>query len=134
MDRERVGSMAGRSVAQVMSDILGNVEEITRAEVQLVKAEFKEEAARGLSAAAIGGTGLVLALYAIGFLLVAAFIGLASVIPAWSAALLLALPLGVASAVSIGAGVKRLRTLSLRPEKTIDTVKENLEWLKHQAR
>ena len=53
-----------RSIASVLSDIVGNVQEIVRAEVRLAKTEVREEigkARRGLMFVAAGATAAVLA-------------------------------------------------------------------------
>ena len=126
--------MAASSVAHILGDIVGNVQEITRSEIRLVKTELREEAGRAIAAAGITSIGLLLTFYGVGLVLVAAFVALTLAMPAWTAAIVLAVPVGAIGALLIQTGVKRLRTLSLKPEKTIETVKENLEWLKTQTK
>jgi hypothetical protein len=52
--------------------------------------------------------------------------------PDWAAALLVALALGIAAAVLLAKGRANLRMPV--PDKTIENVKENVEWMKNQTR
>jgi uncharacterized membrane-anchored protein YhcB (DUF1043 family) len=48
----------------------------------------------------------------------------------WQSALIVGLILGIAAGATILFGVSRFKRTSLRPEKTIETLEENKEWLK----
>ena len=61
-----------RSFADVLDDIVGNVQGIIRSEVRLAKAEIQEETVKAGKAARFAGSGAVLGLYAVGFLLLTA--------------------------------------------------------------
>ena len=59
---------------------------------------------------------------------------LATVMPIWAAALLLFGIMGATTAVLVTAGTKRFKTVHATPEKTIETIKENVEWVKSQIK
>ena len=123
-----------RSFSDVLEDIVANVQGIIRSEVRLAKAEIKEETNKAGRAASVLGSGAVLGLYALGFLLLAAFFGLEFLVPAWAAALIVAVFTGVIAGILASLGMSRMKHVSPRPDKTIQTIKEDIEWAKHPTR
>lgn len=123
-----------RSVSDVLGDILGNLQDIVRSEARLAKAEFKTEAGHAAKAAKPLIAGAVLSLYAGGLLLVALVLGLSLVLPPWVAALSVGVLMALVAATLIGVGRAGLRTVKSKPEKTIETMKEDVQWLKDQTR
>ncbi len=119
-----------RSFAGVVEDIVGNVQGIIRSEVRLAKTEIKEETAKAGRAGGMLGGGAVLGLYALGFALLAGFFALEYVVAPWLSALIVAVVTGVIAAILVSMGWKRLKQAHPRPEKTIDTMKENVQWAK----
>jgi Flp pilus assembly protein TadB len=129
--------MAGennRSIADVLEDILANVQTIIRSEVRLAKTEITEEATKAGRAAGMMAGGAIAALFTVWLLLLTIVFALATVIPMWSAALLVFVVLGAVTAVLLIAGKKRFKTVHAKPEKTIESVKENVEWVKSQTK
>jgi uncharacterized membrane protein YqjE len=125
--------MAGennRSIADVLQDIVANVQTIIRSEVRLAKAELAEEAIKAGRAAGMMAGGTVAALFTVWLLLLTVLLGLATVMPTWSAALLLCVVMAIVTGVLVTAGKKRLKAVHAKPEKTIESVKENVQWAK----
>jgi uncharacterized membrane protein YqjE len=125
---------ADRSISSVLSDIVGNIQQIVRAEVRLAKAEVREEAVKAKRGVVLLGAGAVGFLFAVGFLLLALVYALATVWPAWAAALVVALVAAVVGGAITAAGVKHLKSISLAPPRTVSTIQENIEWAKTRAR
>jgi Flp pilus assembly protein TadB len=123
-----------RSFSTVLENIVGNIQGIIRSEVRLAKAEIQEETVKAGKAAGIAASGAVLALYAVGFVLLTCVYALETAVAPWLAALIVAVVVGAVSAVLIRMGAKRFKRVHPRPDKTIGTIKENLEWAKDQAR
>ena len=86
-----------RSVIDVFQDIVGNVQNIIRSEIQLAKTEVKEETTKAGKAAGVIAAGGVLGLYAVGFLLVTIARALEIVTAPWLASLIVAVLVGVAA-------------------------------------
>jgi len=122
-----------RSFTEVVGDIVGNVQGIIRSEVRLAKTEMREEAVAAGKAGGIAGAGAALAFYALGFLLLTCVYALEIALAAWLSALLVAVGAGVIGATLIYVGRKRLRQVPA-PRKTIETIKENVEWAKQQTK
>jgi uncharacterized membrane protein YqjE len=115
----------------VFQDIVRNFQEIVRSEVRLAKTELRDEASKAKLALAWLAGGAVLGLISLVILALAAVYALATVLPEWGAGLLVGVGLAVAATLVAIGGIKRLRTVH-GPERTLDSLKENAEWVKHQ--
>jgi uncharacterized membrane protein YqjE len=120
------------SFAKLVEDAFANVQEIIRSEVRLAKAETKQEAAKAARAGAVLGSGIALTLFALGFLLWSAVYGLWIAWPAWLAALAVGVVLAIAAGVAITVGRTKMREVIMPPARTVENVRENLEWVKHR--
>jgi hypothetical protein len=118
-----------RSIPEILQDVLTNIQDIVRAEVRLAKAELGEELNRARSGGLLIGVGAVAAIFSTLFLLLACVYALGRVVPNWAAALIVAAAVGVAAAVTLGLGLKRLKTIQAAP-KTAASLKENVRWAK----
>jgi uncharacterized membrane protein YqjE len=121
-----------RPMTEIFRDIVGNVQEMVRSEVRLARVELREEASKTARAGAMLAAGGVLAIVAAVFLLVCIAQLLDMVMPDWAAALVIAIALGIPAAVMVSRGRERLHVPM--PEKTIENVKENVEWMKNQTK
>lgn len=121
-----------RPVTEVFKDIIGNVQEMIRSEVRLARVEMSEEVSKTAWAGAMLAAGAVLGGIAAVFLLVCIAQLLGLVMPAWAASLLVAVVIGIAGFSLIATGKNRLRVP--KPDKTIENVKENVEWMKNQTK
>ena len=118
-----------RSIPEILQDVLTNIQDIVRAEVRLAKAELGEELNRARTGGLLIGVGAVAAIFSALFLLLACVYVLGRVMPNWAAALIVAAAVGVAAAVTLGLGLKRLKTIQAAP-KTAASLKENVRWAK----
>jgi apolipoprotein N-acyltransferase len=123
-----------RSLADIARDALWNVQEIIRSEIRLARAEMQEKAAQARQAGILLAVGAVTGLYAVAFVLVCVYNALAYVMWPWLSALLIGIVLAAVAGMMLGAGVKRLKRLKPTPERTVESVKENVEWVRNQTR
>jgi uncharacterized membrane protein YqjE len=123
-----------RSVPEVLQDIVNNLQEIIKSEFRLAKTELKEEAARAAKPAATFGFGLVAGFYGIGFLLVAAVCGLSMVMAGWLAALLVGAVLSIVAIALTSSSGKELKSVNAIPDKTVQSLEENVQWAKRQIK
>jgi len=121
-----------RSISDVLQDILRNVQEIVRSEVRLAKTEIREEAGKAKSSAVLLGVGAVTAMFAMLFLLLTIVHALALVMPRWTAALIVGSALAVVASVILTAGIRLVKQINPTPKRTVETIKENVEWAKQQ--
>ncbi|MGC4050234.1 MAG: phage holin family protein [Paludibaculum sp.] len=109
-------AVTARSFADVLRDVIRNMQEMVRSEIRLVKAEFHEEAVHAKSSALILLAGGALSLLAAIFLVLATVFALAMVMPLWAAALIAGLVLAVGAGFTLASGVRRLQRLHPRLE------------------
>lgn len=126
-------SSGDRGISDVVQDIFGNIQDIVRSEVRLAKTELREEIAKTGRAALFIAIGGMIGFLAIVFLLVGVLFALASIVPYWSAALIIALILMSGCAICMIAGARLLRRIRLAPVTTA-SLKENVEWAKQQIK
>jgi uncharacterized membrane protein YqjE len=123
-----------RSMGTVLSEIVGDLQGIVRAEVRLARAEVKEElAAARRGTIFFAGGAMVLAL-ALALVLLALVYALATVWPAWAAALAVAGLTAAAGAALMAAGRRAFSAVELPPPRTATTVRENIQWAKSRTR
>jgi len=120
-----------RSLFGLVGDVPQLVKNLVKGEIALLKAELVGKAKVFAIAAALLVVALVIVLYAIGVLLTAAVMGLATVMPAWLAAIVIAVVMLIVAAVLGLLGWKRLKKgLPITPKRTIDSVKNDINAVK----
>ena len=123
-----------RSMTEVLQDIVADVQQIIRSEVLLAKTEIKEEATQAAKAGGLLAVGAVTAFYALGFLLLFCVYLLGVVIVPWAAALIVGVTVAIAAGVLLSTGIKRIKQVSPTPQRTVDSLKENVQWVKDQTK
>jgi Flp pilus assembly protein TadB len=118
----------------VLQDIIRDVQEIVRSEMRLAKTELREEAAKAKTAAGLLAAAAVTALFAVFFVLLTVVDALALVMPRWAAALIVGVGLAVIATVMVMAGLTRLKQIQATPARAMDSMKENVEWVKQQTK
>jgi MFS family permease len=78
--------------------------------------------------------GAAMGFYAVGILLFTAVMGLATMMATWQAALIVGAVLGIIALTLITTASKRLKHVNAVPERTIETMKENVQWAKNQIK
>ena len=134
--RHTSGTLAAdgdRSIPEVLKDIGSSIQQIIRWEFQLAKIEVSESARQARSSAAMLASGGLLGIFALGFLLLAALFALDLVLPSWLSALILGALLLSGAALGVSGGIRRFRAVR-PPRKTIQTVKEDLQWMNDRPR
>lgn len=122
---------ADTSVGELIGSISNDLSQLFRQEVELAKAELKQETAKaGKAAGMLGGAGFAgyLAVVLLSFALVFA---LANVMDAGWAALIVAAVWTAVGAALYASGRKQLKTVDPVPHRTVDTIKEDARWLKN---
>lgn len=120
-----------RGTGELVKLLSDQVSTLVRQEVELAKAEVAEKGKKaGVSAGMFGGAGIA-GLMTLGSLTAFLILVLALAIPAWASALLVTLLwAGIAGALGLQ-GRNKLRAVGTPvPERTVETVKEDLQWLK----
>jgi nitrate/nitrite transporter NarK len=121
---------ANASPGELASEVAKDMSTLVRQEVALAKAELQQEAkTAGTAAGAFGGAGFA-GYFVLVFLSLAMMWALGSQMALGWAALIVAGVWAVAAAVLALVGRKKLKAFSPKPERTIETVKEDVQWAK----
>ena len=116
---------ARRRWTAVREKVMGGAESTSN------KAEVKQEAVKaGKAAGMLGGAGFA-GYLAVVLLSFAVVFGLANVMDAGWAALVVAVVWAAIGAALYATGRKRLKTVDPVPRRTVDTIKEDAQWLKN---
>ena len=118
-DGSDVGST---TVGELIGEVTRDLSLLMRQEVELAKAELKTEAGKTGKAAGVLGAAGFAAYMVLLFLSVALWAGLANVMDAGWAALIVAALWGVIGAVLFVTGRSTMRSVHPKPERTVDTV------------
>ena len=120
-----------RSTGALVKDLSQQASILVRKEIELAKVELAEKGRQaGTGIAAVAGAAVV-SLAALGALTAFLILALDEAMPSWAAALIVTVLWAV---VGIALGMfarQKLREMGSPVEKTVDTLKEDLEWLKH---
>jgi Putative Actinobacterial Holin-X, holin superfamily III len=128
---ERTDEVADTSIGDLIGNISNDLSQLFRQEVELAKAELKQEASKaGKAAGMLGGAGFA-GYLAVVLLSFAAVFGLANVMDAGWAALIVAAIWAIVGAVLYVTGRNKLKTVDPMPRRTVDTIKEDAQWLKN---
>jgi len=119
---------------QILQDIVNHVNDIIRSEVRLATTEVRQDVTHVAKAGTWIGVAGVLSLYAVGFVFLSAVYALQGVMPSWLAALVVGVGVGIVAAALYFTGRKKLAQASLRPDKTIQTLEDNVTWFKRQTK
>jgi hypothetical protein len=124
-----------RSLGDLFADLSRDITTLVRQEINLARTELGQTASkvgRDIGFLAVGG----LVIYA-GFLgiLAAIVIILGTVgLPWWLSALIVGLIVAIVGYLLVRRGLDALKKENLAPQKTVETIKEDVEWAKEQTR
>lgn len=124
-----------RSTQELVKQLADQTTALVRQEVELAKAELSEKGKRaGIGAGMFGGAG-VAGLYAVGALTAAIILALATALDGWLAALIVAVVYGAIAGVLALQGRRKVRQATpATPERTVETVKDDVEVVKQRAK
>jgi hypothetical protein len=121
-----------RSLGDLFSELAAETGTLVRQEVSLAQAEISDKANRvgkQIGYLAIGGAIGYAAMLAI---MAGIIIALSRFVPAWAAALLVGAIVGAVSFFLISSAIERLKNTNLKPEESVESIKEDAQWLKNQ--
>ena len=123
------------SLASLLSGIVGDAQVLVRQEIALARQEIREEISNakdaGISLAIAGGV------LAVGGLLLVLTLAQALAYflhwPVWVGYGVVGTVLAIVGYILLSSAQKRMKEISPVPEKTVETMKENVEWIKDRT-
>ena len=135
MTASRENELRDRPTGDLLRDLSDHTTTLVKQEMELAKAELQEKGKQaGLGAGMFGGAGLF-GLGAFAALTACLIAALDQVMEIWLAALVVAVAYAVIAAVLAMTGKQKVKqAVPPVPEQAKDSVKEDMEWAKTQAR
>jgi xanthine/uracil permease len=121
-----------QSLGQLFSQLSHDVSYLFQQEVQLAKVEMTEKASQAGKQAGFIAAGGFIAYAGFLALLAALILGLAELMAGWLAALIVGVVVVAIGYFLLQKGINDLKNLNPAPERTIETIKEDGQWLKQQ--
>jgi len=125
-------STSDASLGELFSQLTSDMSGLVRDEVQLAKVELKDEINKVGKAGGMFGGAALAAYMAVVLLSFAAAWGLAELMAVGWAFLIVGVVWAVAGTLLYLRGRDQLQRVDLKPEQTIDTLKEDVQWVKNQ--
>ncbi|HWJ82229.1 MAG TPA: phage holin family protein [Nocardioides sp.] len=132
--RVRAPEPDSQSTGELVSRMSQDVSRLVRDELRLARAEMTAKGKRaGIGAGMFGAAGL-LALYGVGVLIATVVLALDLVMPAWLAALVVAVVLLAAAGLAALLGKNKVTEAAPPvPERTVENVKRDVEAVRHHG-
>lgn len=122
-----------RSLGDLFSELAAETGTLVRQEVALAQTELTAKAAvvgKNVGFLAVGGAMGYAAVLAV---LAGIILGLSYFMPVWIAAILVGLVIGGAAFFVISSALEELKNTNLKPDETVESIKEDAQWLKNQV-
>jgi Putative Actinobacterial Holin-X, holin superfamily III len=124
-----------RSTGELLKDLSRDTSTLVRQEIALAKAEIAEKGKKAGAGAGMLAGAAVAALLMLGAFTTFLVLALDEAMPPWAAALVVTLLWGAVAGGLAYLGRAKVQEMgSPMPEETMDSVKEDIEWLKGRTR
>ncbi len=129
------------SLAELLAELREELVRLVRSEVALARAEMAAKArdigrnvGLAVAGALVGYTALIFLLLAAtaGTVDILAAVGVADGVAGWLGPLLVGLVVGAVAAILVSVGVRRLRSFSPTPTRTMDAIQETRRWIERK--
>jgi len=131
--RNGVDDTYDRSLGDLLKELTGEFQHLARAEVELAKLEIREEIGDAKDAATKFGIAAGTGVLAVLMLSFAAAWGLAEVMPAGVAFLIIGVVYGAVAWWAFARAREQAKQVDPVPEQTIQTLKEDVQWARARS-
>jgi hypothetical protein len=121
------------SLGELFSELSQEASTLIRQEVQLAKTEITHKATKAGREVAFMAAGGFIAYAGFLALIAAAILGVGEFLPLWLSALLIGVIVAGVGYLLLQKGLSGLKEINPAPRRTIETLKEDKEWLKQQV-
>ena len=132
-----------RSLGDLFSELAAETSTLVRQEVSLAQTELTQKATSVgkdvgflVAGGAVGYTALLVILAAVVIVLtqlISSLSGWQIITSAWIAAAIVGLAVGIVAYMLVTSALAKLKNTELTPRQTVETLKEDAEWLKNQV-
>lgn len=123
-----------RGLGEEAGQIAQDLRNLLRSEVQLAKAETREQIQLAIRSAIWGAVAALCALLTLVFIALTSMFALWVVLPMWLSALIVTAGLFLIAGLAGLMAYARIKQISLVPKRTVDSLKEDVAWAKAQLK
>lgn len=123
-----------RSTVQVVQDVAEHAQMLLRSELELAKIEIQEAVTKLAIAAGLAIAGAVFGLFVLGFVGVTVAVALQQIARPWVAWTVVTVGYLVVGLIALFIAKRTAAKANLSPERTKQSIEENVEWAKQQMR
>ncbi len=120
------------SLGRLFRDLADDLSDLTRKEIELARTETMEKVSHASKAVISMAAGGFIAYAGLLFLLAAAVLVIATWVPYWLSAVIVGGIAVIVGLIMLQGGRSALQSTNITPEKTVDTMKENAQWVKEK--
>ena len=120
------------SLGRLFRDLADDISDLTRKEIELARTETMEKVSHASKAVISMAAGGFIAYAGLLFLLAAAVLVIATWVPYWLSAVIVGSVAVIVGLIMVQGGRSALKDTNIAPEKTVDTMKENAQWVKEK--
>jgi uncharacterized membrane protein YqjE len=121
------------SIGDLFTGLTEDMTRLLRQEIELARVETTQKINRTMRSVIMLAAGGFVAYAGLILLLIAVAIGLSYWMPLWLSTLIVSVVALVVGAVLIGSGRSSLSNLTVVPENTVESIKEDARWAKEQV-
>ena len=122
-------------LSQLLRELAADGRRLVRDEIGLAKLELGQTARAAAADGVLVGAGVVVGAFGVACLLAALVIGIGVLIGSyWISALLVGVLLLVVGGLALVKGLERVRSTRIAPEKTIESLRDDVEWAGDEVR
>lgn len=121
------------SIGTLFTDLTEDMGKLVRQEIELARVETIQKVNRAMRSVILLAAGGLVAYAGVITLLITVAIALGRVMPYWLSTLIVGVVALIVGAILIGSGRSSLSNLTVVPENTVESIKEDARWAKEQV-
>lgn len=122
------------TLGDLFSSLTEDMSTLIRKEVDLARTETLEKVSSATRSVVSMVAGGMIAYAGLIGVMIAVIVGLSRLMPLWLSALIVGIVVIVIGAIMIMSGRSSLQKMTVVPEQTVESMKENTEWAKEQVK
>ena len=123
-----------RSLGDIVGSVIDSLQSIFRYELRLARQEMSEKLRKSTKAGVFLGGAAVMGLFSGACLVATCVAALSIVLPVWLSLLVIGVALGAAAGGAFILGRLALEDVDPVPQQTVETMKDNIDWIRNRTR
>jgi cytochrome c biogenesis protein CcdA len=126
------GTANSRPLGELIANVVGDLKTILHDEIRLVLMELKDKIGKSRKGAVYIAVALLLGFLSVECLITCCIAALAIVLPLWLSALIVAVLAAIVAGGVFVVGTQALQKVDPLPQQTLESLKDNLDWVRER--